>query len=165
MAQPQQKPKPKPKLFPVRARGSNRESRLATAMGVNVAKALAEVLDRMADDAYNTTVINNPVAFALTQGREASMAVASDAPLRAYRNENLVPVALVLRADGGDVSEVLASNSGFTSTEAQIRGPNQIVTILQPRQEAWVSVRAANYPLRIVITAIPLRGKATVFGG
>ena len=163
MAQAAQKQR---KLFPVRPRGSNRESRLATAMGVNVAAALAEVLDRLADDTYNAAVLNNPAAYVATQGRESSVAVLSEAPLRAYRNETDVPVALVLRADGADVTEVLASGAAFNGNEAQVRGQNQITMLLRPRQEAWVSVRAGfGTPVRLVTTAIPLRGKATVFGG
>lgn len=153
------------KLFPVKVRGGNRESRIATAVGLSVAKAVEAAIDGMADDAYNAAVLNNPLAFALTQSKDASVSVANDTPVRAYRNLNSVPVAIVIRADGPDVSELLASNAAFSGTDAQIRGQNQIVGVLLPNQEVWVSMRALNYPNRLATTAIPLRGKATVFGG
>lgn len=156
----------KKKLFAVRPRGSNRESRLASAMGVNVAAALAEVLDRLADDTYNAAVLNNPSAFAATQGRESSVAVLSEETFRAYRNDLDVPVVVVVRADGADVAEILASGSAFIGSEAQVRGQNQITMVLRPRQDAWVSVRAGfATAVKAITTAIPLRGKATVFGG
>ncbi len=156
----------RPTLFPVRKRGSNRESRLASAMGVNVAAALSEVIDRLADDTYNAAVLNNPSAFAATQGREASVGVPNDATFRAYRNETDVPVVVIVRADGQDVAEVLGSSANFTGTEAQIRGQNQIVMVLRPHQEAYVAVRAGfATAVRVITTAVPLRGKATVFGG
>lgn len=153
------------KLFPVKVRGSNRESRIAVAVGVQVAQAVEAALGSVADDAYNAAVINNPLAFALTQSKDASVSVANDTSVLAYRNRLATPVAIVIRADGGDVSEVLASNASFSGAEAQIRGQNQIVGVLLPNQEVWVAVRALNYPCRLATTAIPLRGKATVFGG
>lgn len=159
-------PKPAPRrLFAVKPRDSNRESRLATAVGVNVAKAVAEALDRIADDAYNAAILANPTAFATTQSRDASLAIASETAVLVYRNTGLTPVVVVARADGPDVSEVLGSNASFAGTEAQIRGQNQIEAVLLPRQELWVAVRALNYPLRLVPTAISLNGKAGVFGG
>lgn len=153
------------KLFPVKVRGGNRESRIAVAVGVQVAQAVEAALGSVADDAYNAAVLNNPLAFALTQPKDASVSVSSENAVRAYRNLLSVPVAIVIRADGPDVSEVLASSAAFSGTEAQIRGQNQIVGVLLPNQEVWVSVRALNYPNRLATTAIPLRGKATVFGG
>lgn len=157
--------KPVRKLYPVKVRGGNRESRIAVAVGMHVSQAVEAALDGVADDAYNAAVLNNPLAFALTQPKDASVSIASDTPVRVYRNTHLVPVAIIIRADGPDVSEILASNASFAGTEAQMRGQNQIVGVLLPNQEVWVSVRALNYPNRLATTAIPLRGKATVFGG
>lgn len=155
------------KLFPVKTRGANRESRLATAVGLNVAKAVAEALDRVADDGYNAAILNNPTAFATTQGRDPAVSMPSEAPVLVYRNDDHgeIPVVLSVRVDGQDVSEILGSNASFNGTEAQIRGVNQITAVLRPRQELWVAVRALNYPVRVIPTAIPLRGKAAVFGG
>lgn len=153
------------KLFPLKTRGSTRESRLADAVGVKVASAVAEALATIADDSYNAAILNNPGAFGTMQGREPSVAIPSESPVLVYRNQHDVPVALTVRADGQDVSELLASNSSFASTEAQLRGPNQLTAVLRPMQELWVSVRALNYPVRVVPTVIPLRGKAAVFGG
>jgi hypothetical protein len=140
--------------------------RVATAIAEKLAPVVEQAFAKLTDDLYNAAVIQNPAAVATTQGRVTNFSVTSTTPRLAYKNDDLGPVMVVVRADG-DVSEILGSSSEFGETQAQMRGQNQIGVVLQPRQPLFVIVRSANYGagLNVVVTIIPLRGKATVFGG
>lgn len=118
-----------------------------------------------ADDAYNCAVIANPDAFATIHKPVANLAGIADAtPFVAWKNDQRVPVLAIVRADG-DVTEVLAANGEMNNASAaQIRGPWQVACLVLPEQSLGVAVRATAYPVSVVVTAVPLRGKRTVFG-
>jgi hypothetical protein len=166
MAQPASKTTPQPgflaRIFRRREQPRVTPSkRIADAASYAIQKAGAEG----ADDAYNCAVITNPDAFATAHKPVANIGGIADAtPFIAWKNDQRVPVLALVRADG-DVTEVLAANGEINAASAaQIRGPWQVACLVLPEQSLAVAVRATAYPVSIVVTAIPLRGKRTVFG-
>jgi hypothetical protein len=130
-----------------------------------IAKAIEAAFTAQADHLYNAAILTNPATFVTTQRRSGAQAVPSDAPVLVHKNEDLTPVVVVIRADGADVQEVAVSNAEGAATEAQTRHGAQVAVLLRPNDAAYVAVRAVAYPVNVVYTVIPLRGRAAVFGG
>jgi hypothetical protein len=125
--------------------------------------ALRDLFITLSDDICNAAVASNPTAFATTQGRDTIVQVADANEVQVYQNDLLVPVALVIRADG-DITDVRLSSANGSATDKQIRGWPLVEAILQPRQKVYANVSAVAFPCRLVVTAIPMQGRRTLHG-
>ncbi len=151
---------------------------LAKAVAEALAPAVAivvQALDRLSDDLYNNAVLTNPAAFVAGRTKETTKQVtAADAAtgLALYRNAGNDTVVLYARADNSptdDVVALLLSYQRMSLAEAQIDGAltngKAAAVVLRPSQEVFVNVKALTYPANVHFTVVPLRGRATVFGG
>jgi hypothetical protein len=118
----------------------------------------------LADDLYNSAVLQQPEIFAAMRGPDASFDLASYDAVYAYQNTLDVPVVVVTRAGNAsdDVSAVFMSNAKQPSNDYQM---DLGVAVIRPQQTVHVSVKATAYPVHVVLTAVPLRGRAAIFGG
>lgn len=140
-----------------------------------VSKAIAEKLAPLfdaqiaaqADDAYNAAILQNPAAFATMYGREVKAAPSSGG-VKLYDNRFPYPVVIVGRASNGanDVTDVRAASVECSAADAPVSfaGVN-FRAVLRPGQALYVNVIATTYPANVNFSIIPLRGKASVFGG
>lgn len=147
---------------------------VAEALGPAIA-IVVQALDRLSDDLYNNAVLTNPTAFVAGRTKETTKSVsATDAStgVSLYRNASNDTVVLYARADNSptdDVVALLLSYQRMGLAEAQIDGAitngKAAAVVLRPGQEVFVNVKAITYPANVHFTVVPLRGRATVFGG
>lgn len=130
-----------------------------------LAAQIAAAHAKLADDIYNAAVIQQPDIFAAMRGPDATLTNANVDDSQPFTNTLDVPVVMVTRADNlpaDDVTDVIISRSQSKGADAQMDVGSAVVL---PHQTVWITVKATTYPTRTIITAIPLRGRATVFGG
>lgn len=151
---------------PEEPRADERRTLTVREVMAEVTQRLVDILDQYRDDTYNVAVIANPLALAVSFGRETEVAVADATPTLVFANSELrVPVMVVVTGDNTahDVSGVQAAG---TAGHPQLTMPQTFTALVRPGQELWVSLFATTYAgATLYVTAVPLRGRATVFGG
>lgn len=147
---------------------------IAEIIGAAAAKRFGVLFEnlvtRLSDDLYNSAVLANPRAFAAAYGRSGSAAISDTAKsVKVYRNDFDVAVVVVGRADNpaSDILSVHVGAAEVAPADAQMhRNDGTFAMVLRPGQTLFGAVRAATPgTATIVFTAVPLRGRAVVFGG
>lgn len=143
-------------------------------------EALLARLVGLSDDLYNNAVLTNPAAFAGLFAKRATLSLtlaqATAGGVLLYDSDLLDTVIVYVRADNdpagtglpttqGDVFALLLSYAQGGLAEGQVEGQKSAAIVLRPQQQVYVNAKALTYPVSILATVIPLRGRVTVFGG
>jgi hypothetical protein len=138
-------------------------------------EALERLIAGLTDAIYDNAIITHAAAFAAMKQPEKKISFTTmaeaNAGKRLYQNNSNETVVIFAHADNAavDVVDMAISYGARSMVDAQMSatldGKLSAAVVLRPAQEAWVNVRAITMPVTVTVTVIPLRGKASVFGG